>query len=101
MAVQGQIFQETGPFLVPYHFVTAKVIFMAHHTQSMQSIQLKTFFIWKNLLLSNKDKQKRATFAVILDARIFFHSCRWEILSPKTPIFSQKWPEIHFFLKNG
>ena len=54
-----------------YHFVTAKVNFngLPHAKYALYSS--KNFFIWKNLLLSNKDKQKRPTFADILDARIF------------------------------
>ena len=58
--------------LLWYHFVTAKVNFygLPHAKYAIYSI--KNFFVGKNLLLSNKDKQKRATFAVILDAIIFF-----------------------------
>ena len=84
-----------------YHFVTAKVNFygLPHAKYAIYSI--KNFFVGKNLLLSNKDKQKRATFAVILDARIFFTAVGEKFCHPKTPIFSQKWPEILFFLKNG
>ena len=69
MDVQRQIFRETGPFLVP--FVTAKVNFYGLPQAKNAIYSSKIFFMWKNLLLSNKDKQKRATFADILDARFF------------------------------
>ena len=59
-----------------YRFVTAKVNFCGLPHAKYANYSSKNFFIWKNLLLSTKDKQNRATFAVILDARIFFHSYR-------------------------
>ena len=54
-----------------YHFVTAKFNFYGLPHAKYAIYSSKIFFIWKNLLLSNKNKQKRATFADILDARIF------------------------------
>ena len=37
-----QIFWETGPFLVPFCHGKSQ-FFMAYHTQSMQSVQVKSF----------------------------------------------------------
>ena len=57
-----------------YHFVTAKVNFHGSPQAKYAIYSSKNFFIWKNLLLSNKDQQKRGIFVDILDARIFSQS---------------------------
>ena len=80
-----------------YHFVIAKVNSNGLPHAKYAIYSSKTFFIWKNLQLSNKDKQNRATFADILDARIFFTAVGEKFCHPK----HQKWPEIQIFLKNG
>ena len=41
-----------------YHFVMAKVTFYGFPYAKYAIYSSKNFFIWKNLLLSNKDKQK-------------------------------------------
>ena len=69
MVIQDKSFGKLALFW--YYFVTAKVNFdgLPHAKYAIYSS--KNFFIWKSLLSSNKDKQKRALFADILDARIF------------------------------
>ena len=51
-----------GKLALFWYFVTAKVNFNGLPHTKYAIYSSKNFFIWKNLLLSNKEKQKRATF---------------------------------------
>ena len=82
-----------------YHFVMAKVLFYGLPHTEYAIYSCKNFFIWKNLLLSNKDKQKRATFADILDARTFFFftAVGEQVFHSKSPIIANNGQKSSFF----
>ena len=98
MAVQRQTFRETGPFFVTI-LSRQKSIFMAYHTTKYAIYSSKNVFIWKNLVLSNKDKQKIATFADILDAKIFFTAVGENFINPKRPSLAKNGRKSTFFSK--
>ena len=92
-------FRKLALFLVP--FCHGKSQFSWLTTCKVCNLFNKKLFHLEELLSSNKDKQKRATFADILDARISFTAVCEKFCHLKTPISGQKWQEIHVFLENG